>query len=178
MEEKLSTFPKIVNIYKQRYERMADPSYLQEFSNFARNVLNDPFEGLDWRELLEWEHRHLKYTRRKLPSIRAEMPIQIVLQREGRCGEFALLYNGLLRANSYMCRLVIDCSTLRDKSRKAAGDHVWNEIFIANTWLHVDPTEKKVNQKLMYAAEWNKDVNLIYAISKNGIVDVTESYQI
>jgi hypothetical protein len=178
MVEKLLAYPKVVNVYKQRFDRMAEPAYLQEFSNYAKNVLHDPFEGLGWQDLLEWEHRHIKYTKGQLPKARAEMPIEILLQKEGRCGEFALLYNGLLLANSYTCRLVIDCSTLRDKSKKAAGDHVWNEIFTDKSWLHVDPTEKRVDQKPMYATEWNKDVNLIYAISRSGIVNITETYRI
>jgi hypothetical protein len=178
MEEKLQVYPKIVNIYKQRFDRMAEPAYLQEFSKYAKNVLHDPLEGLDWLDLLEWEHRHFKYTKGQLPKVRAEMPVEILLQKEGRCGEFALLYNGLLLANSYTCRLVIDCSILPDKSKKISGDHVWNEVFTSNTWLHVDPTEKRINKKSMYAAEWNKDVNLVYAITSDGMLDVTESYRI
>jgi hypothetical protein len=82
-----------------------------------------------------------------------------------------------LLANSYPCRLVIDCSTLKDTSKKSAGDHVWNEIFASDAWLHIDPTEKRVDEKSMYATEWNKDVNMVYAISRRGIADVTESYR-
>jgi hypothetical protein len=178
MEEELQVYPKIVNIYRQRFDRMAEPAYLREFLNYTKTVLHDPIEGLDWRKLLEWEHHHFKYTKRRLPKVRAEMPVEILLQREGRCGEFALLYNGLLLVNSYTCRLVIDCSTLKDTSKKSAGDHVWNEIFTSGTWLHVDPTEKRIDEKSMYATEWNKDVNLIYAISRSGIMDVTESYRV
>ena len=178
MEEELQVYPKVVNVYKQRFDRMVEPAYLREFSNYAETVLHDSIERLDWRKLLEWEHRHFMYTKGRLPKVRAEMPIEILLQKVGRCGEFALLYNGLLLAKSYTCRLVIDCSTLRDKSKKVAGDHVWNEILTDNAWLHVDPTEKRVDQKSMYATEWNKDVNSVYAISRSGIVDVTESYRI
>lgn len=178
MEEKLQVYPKVVNIYKQRFDRMVEPAYLQEFSKYAKNVLHDPLEGLDWLDLLEWEHRHFKYTKGQLPKLRAEMPMEILLQKEGRCGEFALLYNGLLLANSYACRLIIDCSILKDKAKKISGDHVWNEVFTSNTWLHVDPTEKRTNKKSMYAAEWNKDVNLVYAITSDGMLDVTESYRI
>ena len=178
MAEELQVYPKVVNIYKQRFDRMVEPAYLQEFSKYAKNVLHDPFEGLDWVDLLEWEHRHFKYTKGQLPKARAEMPVEILLQKEGRCGEFALLYNGLLLANSYACRLIIDCSILKDKAKKISGDHVWNEVFTSNTWLHVDPTEKRINKKSMYAAEWNKDVNLVYAITGSGILDVTESYRI
>jgi hypothetical protein len=178
LEEKSQVYPKVVNVYKRRFDSMAEQAYLREFVNYAKIILHDPIGELDWRELLEWEHRHFKYTKGRLPKVRAEMPIEILLQKEGRCGEFALLYNGLLLTRSYVCRLVIDCSTLMDKSKIVAGDHLWNEVLANNAWLHIDPTEKRVDQRLMYATEWNKEVNLVYAISRSGIVNVTESYRL
>jgi transglutaminase-like putative cysteine protease len=101
-----------------------------------------------------------------------------MLQAKGRCGEFALLYNGLLLANNYESRIVIDCSELKEKSKKAAGDHVWNEILIDGAWMHVDPTERRVNQPLMYVLEWEKEVNLVYAIAEKEILDVTNKYNL
>jgi hypothetical protein len=172
-----SAYPRIVEVYRQRYGKMAESEYVQEFRNYTRNVLNDPIESLGWRELLRWEHQHLEYTKAEMPKPRAEMPIDIIKQAKGRCGEFALLYNGLLLANGYECRLLIDCSTLHDKSKAAAGDHVWNEVYIDGSWMHVDPTEKRINQPLMYAQDWNKDVNLVYAIAKTEILQVTETYR-
>jgi hypothetical protein len=109
---------------------MATRDYREELHNYAEKVLHDPIKDLDWQRLLGWEHRHLEYTRGDLPKPRAEMPIDIILQAKGRCGEFALLYNGLLLTNNYRTRIVIDCSELKDRSKKAAGDHVWNEVMI------------------------------------------------
>lgn len=172
-----SPYPKVVNVYQQRFHKMAKPEYLRDFKQCTKAVLKDPIEGLDWKALLNWEHRHLEYTRGELPKCRAEMPMDIIKQAKGRCGEFALLYNGLLLADAYKCRIIVDCSTLHDKSKAAAGDHVWNEIQQDGGWMHVDPTEKRINQPLMYAQEWNKDVNLVYAITKRGILEVTESYR-
>jgi transglutaminase-like putative cysteine protease len=172
-----SGYPRVVNVYAQRYARMAQPEYLQELRLYAEDVLNDPIEGLDWRKLLNWEHRHFKYTRGKLPKPRAELPIDIIKQAEGRCGEFALLYNGLLLADVYECRIVIDCSILRDKLKATVGDHVWNEVLVDDEWVHVDPTELRINQPLMYTQEWNKDVNLVYAITRKEILKVTETYK-
>jgi hypothetical protein len=170
-------YPQIVEIYKKRYKKMATLEYRAELINFAKSVLHDSIEDLDWKELLDWEHRHLKYTREELQKPRAELPIDIIHQSKGRCGEFALLYNGLLLANDYRSRIVIDCSILKDKSKKAAGDHVWVEVFVNNVWVHVDPTEKRINEPLMYAQEWNKDVNLVYALMDKKTVDVTKNYQ-
>jgi hypothetical protein len=157
---------------------MATPEYGRKLVDYAMSVLHDPIEGLSWKQLLDWEHRHLKYTRDELPKPRAELPIDIIVQAKGRCGEFSLLYNGLLVANGYQTRLVIDCSTLQDKSKKVAGDHVWVELLIDGAWVHVDPTEKRIDQPLMYVLEWDKDVNLVYAISREATVDVTTTYVI
>ncbi len=172
-----SSYPSIVKIYKRRYDKMAKAKYKMELCNFAETVLHDPIKGLDWRQLLDWAHRHFEYTKAELPKPRAEMPVDILLQAKGRCGEFALLYNGLLLANCYQTRIVIDCSTLQDKSKKASGDHVWNEILIEGAWLHVDPTEKRIDQPLMYALGWCKDINMVYAVTEKEILDVTENYR-
>jgi hypothetical protein len=171
-------YPKIVKTYRQRYDKMASVECRQQLVDYARGVLHDPIEGLDWKQLVGWEHRHLQYTKDKLPKPRAELPIDIIHQAKGRCGEFALLYNGLSLANGYQTRIVIDCSTLQDKSKTAAGDHVWVEVLNNGAWVHVDPTEKRINQPLMYVNEWDKDVNLVYAVSEKEISDVTKDYRI
>jgi hypothetical protein len=170
-------YPSIVKVYRQRYDKMATTGYRQELIDYTKATLHDSIKGLDWKQLLDWAHRHFVYTRGELPKPRAEMPIDIILQAKGMCGEFALLYNGLLLANGYRSRIVIDCSTLKDKSKRVAGDHVWDEVFIDGVWVHVDPTEKRINQPSMYALEWHKDVNLVYAIGENEILDVTENYK-
>jgi hypothetical protein len=173
-----SEYPVIVRVYKQRYDGMATPEYKRKLITFTEDALRDPIRGLDWKQLLDWEHRHFEYTRGKLPKPRAELPIEIIVQAKGRCGEFALLYNGLLLARDYRARIVVDCSVLRDKSKKVAGDHVWNEILTDGIWMHVDPTEKRVNCPSMYAVEWGKDVNLVYAVTEEKIVDVTRDYAV
>lgn len=178
LHETVSKYPLIVKRYKQRYVKMATSKYNAEFLNFVTCELKDPFLGLDWKQLLDWEHRHLKYTKQQLPKPRAELPIDIIKQSQGRCGEFALLYTGLLLANDYPTRLVLDCSVLKDKSKEAAGDHVWVEIFVDGFWVHVDPTERRINEPLMYSLDWKKDVNLVLAVTGNQIVEVTKTYQL
>jgi hypothetical protein len=155
---------------------MATIDYGEKLRKYAKNELHDSIEGLDWKQLLEWEHRHLQYMKGELPRPRAELPIDIILQTKGRCGEFVLLYNGLVLANKYKSRIVIDCSELKDNSRSAAGYHVWNEILVNKKWLHVDPTDRRIDQPGMYIREWNKDVNAVFAIEENEILDVTDKY--
>jgi len=170
------SYPTIVGVYRHRYDTMATKNYGEELRKYAENELHDSIEGLDWKQLLEWEHRHLQYTKGELPRPRAELPIDIILQTKGRCGEFALLYNGLVLVNKYKSRIVIDCSELRDNSKRAAGDHVWNEILINERWMHVDPTDKRIDQPWMYAKEWGKDVNMVFAITENDTTNVTDKY--
>ena len=170
------SYPTIVGVYRKRYDTMATKNYGEELRKYAENELHDSIEGLDWKQLLEWEHRHLQYTKGELPRPRAELPIDIILQTKGRCGEFALLYNGLVLVNKYKSRIVIDCSELRDNSKRAAGDHVWNEILINERWMHVDPTDKRIDQPWMYAKEWGKDVNMVFAITENDTTNVTDKY--
>jgi len=171
-------YPSIIQVYMQRCQKLSEPQYLLQFRRYSEKVLDDPLDGLNWKELLNWEHRHLLYTRCELPEPRAEMPIDIIKQARGRCREFALLYHGLLSANKYACRIIIDCSTLQDKSKVSAGDHVWNEILLKRGWSHVDPTERIIRRPLMYAQQWNKDVNLVYAVTAREMLDVTQSYKV
>ena len=188
--------------YRYRYNQMATPEYLERLRAFADGSLiivgttsngvelelslNGSIDGLDYSRLLEWEHRHLMYWGGEL-QVRPETPIEIlttnILLTEGsfialgRCGEFALLYNGLLLANNYKSRIVVDCSIKTDDRK--AGDHVWNEVWINNTWIHVDPTEEKINDPAMYSnsERWNKNVNLVYGIEGNEITDLTDKYR-
>lgn len=167
-------YPTIVNIYKYRYDQMSTLENREELINYTKFTLNDSIEGLDYLGLLEWEHRYLKYTSGYLPLPRPELPIPIIELGLGRCGEFALLYTGLLLANEIECRLIVDCSTPSPPN----GDHVWVEIWDSRLgdWLHIDPTEKIINQPDMYAVKWNKNVNRIYAITAEEIIDVTDNY--
>ena len=170
------SYPTIVGVYRQRYDTMATIDYGEKLRKYTENELHDSLEGLDWKQLLEWEHRHLQYTKGELPRPRAELPIDIILQTKGRCGEFALLYNGLALVNKYKSRIVIDCSELQDHPKRAAGDHVWNEILINERWMHVEPTDARIDQPWMYVKEWGKDVNMVFAITENDIINVTDKY--
>jgi len=221
-----NSYPAIVSQYRMRYNEMNTSEYLEQLRAYARDVLNDSFDGLDYAQLVLWEHKHLGYWGGAL-QVRPEMPIEILstnlfgtiqmkngmpryaiycsktqtftvylLEGEttadiqpnswnwegwtvGRCGEFALLYNGLLLANGYRSRIVVDASHKTDD--RVAGDHVWNEVYIeeTNMWLHVDPTERVFNSPDMYSNpdKWNKNVNTVFGIEGSEIVDLTEKYR-
>lgn len=191
------SYPTIVNIYKWRYSQMSELENKKLLTAFTRTVMKDSIEGLNHSELLEWQHKYMVYpsdpykvmweTKVRLEG-RLEEPIKILgsgfkvyvpedqgLKAMGKCGEFALVYTGLCLVNDIPVRLVIDCSMKTDN--RSTGDHVWNEIYINGSWVHVDPTENKVNQPYLYRDQWNKNVNRVYAItSSNEVVDVTDKY--
>lgn len=189
------SYPTIVNLYKCRYEQMAEPVTKKHLINYTKSI-NDSIEGLGYMELLMWEHRHLKYpstegeenwwSLKVYTEGRPEEPIKILsssflildsdgyLKVLGRCGEFALLYTGLCLANNIEVRLIIDCSSKTDS--RSAGDHVWNQIYTDGEWITIDPTENKINEPYLYRDKWNKNINLVYAITTSEIIDITETY--
>jgi len=116
-------------------------------------------------ELLDWEHSRLNYTEENIP--RHDNPLEILAFGKGRCGEFSILYNALCLACGYRARLVVDIY----------GDHVWTEVFLNGSWVHVDPTEKIVNDPLMYQRDWHKEVKLVCAFEDSLVLDVTENYR-
>jgi len=154
-------YPVVVNIYKWRYSQMLELDAKKSLIVYTNTVMNDSIDGLSYSGLLAWEHRWLEYTDGYLKQPRPELPIPILERGKGRCGEFALLYIGLLLANGIDCRLVIDCSVKTDN--RTAGDHVWVEVYvweykedlrqIVGRWIHVDPTENKIDQPNLYAVK-------------------------
>lgn len=172
--------------YKWLYNEMSEPEYIQTFKDFCKNELNDSIENLNYSQLVSWEHKYLTYTQNQFT--RREMPINILKPYTtdgiafGRCGEFALLFNGLCLANGYKTRLVFDESVLTNQSKSSAGDHVWVEVWTNNRWIHIDPTEQRFDEPKMYAVDWNKEINNVVAITKDNsgnvvTVDVTKDYQ-
>ena len=163
---------------------MSKPEYLQDLREFCKNDLGDSIDGLNYSQLVTWEHRYLTYTRNEFT--RRELPIDILIPyitdgiAFGRCGEFVLCANGLLLANGYQTRLILDIS--KSSGDKVAGDHVWIEIWTENRWVHVDPTEQRFDDPKMYVRDWNKEVNNVVAITKDdsgnmATEDVTRVYQ-
>jgi hypothetical protein len=89
----------------------------------------------------------------------------------GRCGEYSMLLFCFLRALGHDCRWVVDWA-----------DHVWVEVNIQGTWIHLDPCEAAVDHNLLYQ-EWGKKQTYILAFyapdthdSGPLIEDVTKSY--
>jgi peptide-N4-(N-acetyl-beta-glucosaminyl)asparagine amidase len=163
--------------YQNRFKEMSTQQNKNELINYAELVLRDSITGLNYSELIKWEHRHLSYTSGYLETPRPELPIPILERGKGRCGEFALLYIGSLLANNYTCRMVFDVTEPKNSSEIGkVGDHVWAEVLVNGSWIHVDPTAEVINKPQMYAEDWHKRIDLVYAFADKEIIDVTKTY--
>jgi hypothetical protein len=141
--------------------------------NYTAQV-NDSVAGLNYLQLLNWTRRHLTWG----TATSQTNPIEILKIGRGACEDYAWVYVGLLVANNHTARLILDCSYSLWPI-KEAGNHSWVEVFINGTWVPIDPSVDPsygVNNPYLYARGWNKTINHIYAITENGILDVTPSY--
>jgi hypothetical protein len=154
-------------------QEISSTAYRTQLADYARNILNDSIDGLNYRQLLDWELRHLKWGAFTYRS----SSLEILKIGSGSCGDYALVYYGLLVANNYTARLVVDCSWSYNPLQ-SAGNHAWDEVMLSGRWVHVDPSDNRTDDPQMYARDWEKEINLVYAIDATGVVNVAESYQL
>ena len=117
-------------------------------------------------ELLDWLHLTVKWTEGDL--VRHNHPLEIIAFGKGRCGEFSILFTALCLAHKYRARLILDMS-----------DHVWTEVWDNDlqTWIHVDPSEKRIDDPLMYERDWKKNLKRVYALENGKAKKVTKNYK-
>jgi hypothetical protein len=136
--------------------------------------INDSATGMNYLQLLNWTRQHLAPGTASLKI----NPIEILKDGRGACEDYARVYIGLLLANNYTARLILDCSYSISPFEEA-GNHSWVEVLINGTWTPIDPSldpSYGVNNPYLYSHGWNKIVNHIVAITKDGIWDVIPSY--
>jgi transglutaminase-like putative cysteine protease len=145
--------------YRQLSIKLNDPSMLSQLRNlFKRRYTLE--------ELLEWLHKTIKWSKENIT--RHSDPVEIIAYGKGRCGEFAILFTALCLAHNYRARLVLDMS-----------DHVWTEVWNPKQkkWIHIDPSERKINDPFMYERDWKKNLKEIYAFENGEKENVTKRYK-
>jgi hypothetical protein len=152
--------PKTVEKYRTISIDIANPSEL--------NQLRRLFERrYSLKELLDWMHARLKFSQED--KIRHNDPLEIIAYGKGRCGEFSILFTALCLAHNYQARIILDLS-----------DHVWTEVWDneQKRWVHVDPSEKRIDDPKMYERDWKKNLKEVYALENGNIENVTENYKL
>jgi len=116
-------------------------------------------------ELLDWMHGRLKFDKGDIE--RHNNPLEILAYGRGRCGEFSILFTSLCLAHWYRARLILDMS-----------DHVWTEVWDdkQKRWVHIDPSERRIDDPFMYERDWKKNLHEIYAFENGTMENVTKSY--
>lgn len=151
-------------------------------SNETRTKLLSHFDDIEityykgnFVAILSYLRQHVLYTKSNFP--RSEDPEWIIWTLHlGRCGEFSIAYTALLLAFDMKARLIVHMGQ----------DHMWTEVYSIDSWIHVDPTEGKINVPLLYNTPrpngWGKLVNSdfpVFAFESDGSwIDVTERYKL
>jgi len=150
---------KSVEKYREISEKLAHQSLLSQL----RNLFDRRYTLV---ELLGWLHEKVEWSKGDI--VRHNDPLEIIAYGKGRCGEFGILFTALCLAHNYRARLILDMT-----------DHVWTEVWDDKTkrWIHVDPSEKKIDDPLMYERKWKKNLKEIYAFENGNVEDVTKRYK-
>jgi len=151
---------KSIENYRGLSEKLAVPPLVTELRSLFERRYSLP-------ELLDWVHERVKFDKGKIT--RYNDPREILAYGKGRCGEFSILFTSLCLAHGYRARLILDMS-----------DHVWTEVWDnrRKRWIHVDPSEKKIDDPLMYERDWKKDLRAIYAFENGKMENVTKRYRL
>jgi len=150
---------KTVEKYREISEKLAHQCLLSEL----RDLFDRRYTLV---ELLEWLHEKVEWSKGDI--VRHNDPMEIIAYGKGRCGEFGILFTALCLAHNYRARLILDMT-----------DHVWTEVWDNKTkrWIHVDPSEKKIDDPLMYERNWKKKLKGIYAFENGNVENVTKRYK-
>jgi hypothetical protein len=146
---------KAIEKYRKLSRRLNDHAMLSKLrSLFDRRYTIE--------ELLEWLHEKVKWSKEDIE--RHDDPLEIIAYGKGRCGEFSILFTALCLAHGYRARLILDMS-----------DHVWTEVWDGKQkrWVHVDPSEKRIDDPFMYERDWKKNLKEVYAFENGRKENVT-----
>lgn len=126
----------------------------------------------NFTELFAWEHSKLTFE--SDPAGWFEDPFEILSSGKGTCAQFSIVYVSACLALDIQSRLVVAANTTT-----WAFIHVWSEVYINGSWVHVDPSEVW-NQPSRYQNwDWGKSLGQdvrVYAFQDGKSEDVTSTY--
>lgn len=161
--------PTIVVAYSvPEYQSAAQKAASQEDMTYFKRILD---RSDNYTELIRWENQHITFS--EDPGMQRNTdPIKILEYGKEKCMEFAILYAALCISQGYQCRMVESPLT----------DHVWNEVEINGSWVHVDSSlnwtdPRCVNDPLMYERDWHRPPIIALAFEGSSIVEVTATYR-
>jgi transglutaminase-like putative cysteine protease len=124
----MTTESTYIEMYREISRRLGEESVIK--------VLQAKFNKKQTlRRLLNWVHTQLTFNKGKIE--RHNDPFDILEYDRGKCREFSVLFAAVCLANGYRARLILDMS-----------DHAWVEVWVPrkNRWIHVDPSEKRIDE--------------------------------
>jgi len=150
---------KSIKNYRMVSRMLTDPSLLAELRSLFKRRCT-------LTELLDWVHEKITWDKGNIA--RHNDPRKILAYGKGRCNEFSILFTSLCLAHNYRARLILDMS-----------DHVWTEVWDKRQkgWVHVDPSEKRIDDPLMYERDWKKNLHEVYAFENGSTENVTKRYK-
>lgn len=135
-------------------------------------------QAYNFTELFTWEHKFLEFVPfNQTFEERYTDPVMILAYGKGRCEEFSILYVSACLALGYEARIVV---ARRFCELGDYGLHVWAEVKMNGSWIHVDPSDSVWNQPSRYRTwGWGRigfTVN-IYAFEDGRIEEVSDGYK-
>jgi hypothetical protein len=149
-----------IDKYRCLSEKLTDPAMISKLKALFERKYT-------WVELLRWVHERLKWDNGDIE--RHNNPLGILAYGRGRCGEFSILFTAVCLAHGYRARIILDMS-----------DHVWSEIWDGQRkrWVHVDPSESRIDDPLMYERDWKKTLVNVYSFENGKMIDITKNYRV
>ena len=156
--------PRLLSWFANEFFRWFEPPACEKCSGHLssqKSYVNQEGRNV---EVYECDNDKCEY---KYEFIRHNDLAILLSTRQGRCGEWANCFFGILLAMGYDARIIFDST-----------DHCWNEVWSTSRdrWIHVDPCEQAIDKPLLYEVGWSKKLEYCVAFSQFEVLDVTRRY--
>ena len=91
---------------------------------------------------------------------------ELLKTRTGWCGQWSLTFGLFARALGFKVRYVFS----------PVFNHIWNEVLVDGRWVYIDSITGAFDTPLQTEMGWDKNQKYVFAVSRDGVFDVTETY--